>query len=155
MALAVPLSRFTPRVGGGSAFFVRLIMRSIYLSIFAALLTGCAAAPESHTRASTSQVLTTDPIDQLVTKLSSEHLWQNGASPILDLPETASTEQVVKKVFEMTGFDRGHVKSYTILKVREVQIQGGLFSAALVQTDIGEKIVLFTKGGGWSRVYDI
>ena len=26
MALAVPLSRFTPRVGGGSAFFVRPIM---------------------------------------------------------------------------------------------------------------------------------
>ena len=25
MALAVPLSRFTPRVGGGSAFFVRLL----------------------------------------------------------------------------------------------------------------------------------
>ena len=27
MALAVPLSRFTPRVGGGSAFFVRLFAR--------------------------------------------------------------------------------------------------------------------------------
>ena len=26
MALAVPLSRFTPRVGGGSAFFVRLLV---------------------------------------------------------------------------------------------------------------------------------
>jgi hypothetical protein len=82
-------------------------------------------------------------------------MWQNGASAILGLPETASPEQVVKRVFEMTGFDRGHIKSYTVLKIREVQIQGGKFSAALVQTDIGEKIVLFKKGGGWSRVYDI
>ena len=29
MALAVPLSRFTPRVGGGSAFFVRHLMDTI------------------------------------------------------------------------------------------------------------------------------
>ena len=39
MALAVPLSRFTPRVGGGSAFFVRqhytlMKTRKIALSVF-------------------------------------------------------------------------------------------------------------------------
>ena len=34
MALAVPLSRFTPRVGGGSAFFVRpLSMPSLFLMV--------------------------------------------------------------------------------------------------------------------------
>ena len=31
MALAVPLSRFTSRVGGGSAFFVRHLMRTIII----------------------------------------------------------------------------------------------------------------------------
>ena len=130
-------------------------MRSIYLSIIAALLTGCARAPEPRTAVSTPQIVAVDPIDQLVTRLSSDPMWQNGASAILDLRETASPEQIVKRVIEMTGFDRGHIKSYTILKIREVQIHGGSFSAALVQSDMGEKIVLFTKGGGWSRVYDI
>ena len=34
LALAVPLSRFTPRVGGGSAFFVRpLSMPSLFLMV--------------------------------------------------------------------------------------------------------------------------
>ena len=35
MALAVPLSRFTSRVGGGSAFFVRHRMRTFQYQIFA------------------------------------------------------------------------------------------------------------------------
>ncbi len=41
MALAVPLSRFTSRVGGGSAFFVRPIMRivmSLLRIVFGVLL---------------------------------------------------------------------------------------------------------------------
>ena len=36
MALAVPLSRFTPRVGGGSAFFVRPQAFLLVLASFAA-----------------------------------------------------------------------------------------------------------------------
>ena len=46
MALAVPLSRFTSRVGGGSAFFVRRhFMRYLFLICFgsAVLATGCAS----------------------------------------------------------------------------------------------------------------
>jgi hypothetical protein len=34
LALAVPLSRFTPRVGGGSAFFVRRLARMKNITIF-------------------------------------------------------------------------------------------------------------------------
>jgi hypothetical protein len=37
LALSVPLSRFTPRVGGGSAFFVRLLER---MRIFIAICCG-------------------------------------------------------------------------------------------------------------------
>ena len=37
MALAVPLSRFTSRVGGGSAFFVRLLKR---MRVFIAICCG-------------------------------------------------------------------------------------------------------------------
>ena len=42
MALAVPLSRFTSRVGGGSAFFVRLreFMTSLWIMSLGALLVG-------------------------------------------------------------------------------------------------------------------
>ena len=43
MALAVPLSRFTPRVGGGSAFFVRRLMKLLSIIICAFLLVGCAS----------------------------------------------------------------------------------------------------------------
>jgi hypothetical protein len=43
LALAVPLSRFTPRVGGGSAFFVRRIMIPRCFTILAVtmLMVGC------------------------------------------------------------------------------------------------------------------
>lgn len=96
-----------------------------------------------------------DPIEQLVAKLSATHgLWVNGRSPIIRLPEPATPEQILEQVFKMTGFDKGHVKDFKILQSRDVQITGGSYSAALVQTDLCRKIVLFTAGGAWSRVYD-
>jgi hypothetical protein len=61
----------------------------------------------------------------------------------------------------MTGFDEGHVKRYKILEIKKVKIDGPLpddYIAALVKTDLGEKIVLFQYGdtstGWWTRVYD-
>jgi hypothetical protein len=123
-------------------------MRSTFFTIFAALLVGCSTTP--------------DPIDHLVADFSASYgLWENGIFPILGLPETASSEQVIKKTFEMTGFDKGHLTSYKIVEIRQVHIRGSLpdlYTAALVQTDLGEKIVLFKydgpKVGWWSRVYD-
>ncbi len=71
-------------------------MRLVFLSLVELLLSGCAS--------------TSDPVDRLVTRLSASHgLWLNGVSPILELPATASTEQVVSRVFQMTDFDHGHV----------------------------------------------
>jgi hypothetical protein len=99
----------------------------------------------------------------LVADFSNSHgLWQNGLYPMLGLPESASPEQILERVFQKTGFDRGHVSSYKILEVRQVRIPGSLpdrYTAALVQTDLGEKIVLFkydgqAAGGWWSRVYE-
>ena len=88
-----------------------------------------------------------DPIDRLAVDYSASHgLWENGMYPILGLPETALPEQVIKRIFEMTGFDKGHVTNYRILKIRHVHIQGSLpdlYTTALVQTNFGEKIVLF------------
>ena len=124
---------------------VRRIMRSIFFSIFAALLVGCATT-------------TADPIDQLVSRLSTppqSHLWQNGLFPIIKLPATASTDEVLAKVLER------QVASHKILKIRQVHIPGSLpdlYTAVFVQTSAGEKIVLLKYEGEavgwWSRIYD-
>lgn len=96
-----------------------------------------------------------DPIGRLMANLSATHgLWMNGRSPAIRLPETASTGQVLEQVFRMTGFDQGHVTSFKILTTRQIRLDGGSYTAALVQTNLGEKVVLFTAGGGWSRVFD-
>lgn len=112
-------------------------------------MAGCAAAPK--------------PIDCLVDRLSSNGAWFNGYFPILGLPETVSTAQLVSKVFEMTGFaDNGRVRTCHISNVQRVHIKPfspGLYTAVLVQTDVGEKIVLLKYEGQtvgwWSRVFDL
>ena len=101
-----------------------------------------------------------DPIDQLVEKLSASPLWQNGRYPDLDLPKTASTDEIVARVFEVTGLDQGYAKVQRILETRLVQIRGdslGNYTAVLVDTDLGRKIVLLQYGstGWWSRVFPI
>jgi hypothetical protein len=53
LARSVPLSRFTSQVGGGSAFFVRLLMRLILFTIIATLLVGCASS-RTHTHQAAS-----------------------------------------------------------------------------------------------------
>jgi len=123
-------------------------MRVALFAILAALLVGCAT--------------TSDPVDRLVTRLSSSHgLWRNGEFPSLGLPASASTEQLVSRVFQMTGFERGQVTTHRILKVRKVRIPGDLpdiYTAVVTDTDLGRKIVLFKyegpATGWWSRVYD-
>jgi hypothetical protein len=110
--------------------------------VLSGVLFGCATKP--------------DAIDRLVNSLSSSHgLWQNGLSPVIELPATASTEEVVSKVLARQA------TSYKILKVRYVHIQGSLpdlYTAVIVETDVGEKIVLFKYEGQavgwWSRIYD-
>ena len=101
------------------------------------------------------------PIDALVTRLSSNPMWINGISPVISLPNTAESSAVIAECFKMTGFDEGHIKNYKILEIKKVKIRGPLpddYYAALVDTDLGEKIVLFQYSnpstGWWTRVYD-
>jgi hypothetical protein len=149
------------------------MVRSAPLVFVACLLAGCVAADAPRPAVTTAPATTqpnaaaaaaaVDPIDRLVEQLSSTHgLWQNGISPALDLPGTASTEQVVALVFEKWGFDAGHVKQHRILETRQVRIAGSLpdvYTAVLVDTDMGRKIVLIQGTGTnpkwWSRVYDV
>jgi hypothetical protein len=124
-------------------------MRSMLFAIIAVLLVGCVATP--------------DPIDRLVADYTATRgMWVNGIYPILDLPQTASQEQVIKRALEMHGYAGEQAASCKILKVRHIYIPPsypndvGLF-AALVQMKVGEKIVLFKYEGKdwWSRVCDI
>jgi hypothetical protein len=105
-----------------------------------------------------------DPIDRLVASLSATHgLWLNGTCAILNLPAGASAEAAVARVFELTGFDNGQVTSHRVLEVRHVEIPGGPagdYTAVLVDTNLGRKIVVLDRGKpggewGWNRVYDV
>jgi hypothetical protein len=96
-----------------------------------------------------------DSIDRLVSRLSSDGLWQNGMTPILPLPAKATTEEIVSKEYS------GHGVSYKILSVRQVHIQGSqpaLYTAVLIHTDAGDKIALLRyeagMSGWWVRIYE-
>jgi hypothetical protein len=103
-----------------------------------------------------------DPIDALVAQLTrTGGMWLNGLSPVLELPENASTEELVAEFFQKVSYEQGQIKSHTIADSRRVTITPGIFddqyTAVLVDTNLGRKILLlqYSKNGGWwSRVYD-
>jgi len=129
-------------------------MRLSLFSFFTGfLLIGCDSTP--------------DQIDRLVADLSSSNgMWLNGYQSIIHLPDSASPKQVVAQIFKEAEFDAGQrtstterVTSYKILKIRQVHIpshgESDLYTAVLVQTDRGEKIILLRRGDGWWwRYYD-
>jgi hypothetical protein len=138
-----------------------LILQPIDLFSIALLLLGCAFVPP-RSAAAEQAAAKSDPITTLVEKISaSRGLWLNGSYPILGLPASASADEVLARMFEMTSFAEGRVKQYRILETRLVQISGSppnTCIAALVRTELGDKIVLLryegTPMGWWSRVYD-
>lgn len=105
-----------------------------------------------------------DPIDRLADQLSSTRgAWINGSFPEINLPSTATTEQVVTAFFQTMKDAHGGVPSHKTLRVKEIQIPIGLpdpeqYAAALVQTKSGKKIVLVKfenkAVGWWTRLYD-
>jgi hypothetical protein len=136
------------------------LVRLAVLSLMAGWLAGCATPPEPPVTASAPAVGVADPIDRLAAKLSADPGWQGGTFPILGLPQTASPEQVVLRIYSMGLLQPAN---YNILKMRQVhipkiEIGPDLMTAALVQTDSGEKIALFQYDGPavgwWSRTYD-
>ncbi len=66
----------------------------------------------------------------------------NGLYQSVDLPQTASPEQVVQQVFQ-----RAEVTSYKILKIRGIHMPE-LYTAVLAQTNRGEKVVLIQYQAG-------
>lgn len=103
-----------------------------------------------------------DPIAALVRQLNATHgLWINGPSPIIRLPADAKPDAVLAQAVKMIGFDQGHIKTFTIQEIRQVQLNTGnteTYSAALLQTDLGPKILLFkpeNNNNWWTRFYDV
>jgi len=121
------------------------------------LLAGCAARSHpKQTRTLESEATGVDPIDQLVARLSASHgMWNMGPSSGVDLPQTASPEEVIKRSIPK----RAH---YEILSMRQIRIPGSIgaesYTAALIQTDSSKKIILAgympAVGWWWTRVYD-
>ena len=82
LALAVPLSRFTSRVGGGSAFFVRLldVMIIRYISFLSVVLlglicSGCSELSSNPTRAerTIAHWLPVGTSDDVMKKIMEQH----------------------------------------------------------------------------------
>jgi hypothetical protein len=90
----------------------------------------------------------------MVNRLSASPFWSNGLSPKVDLPPTASVDDVIAGVFERTSLDRGRVTSYVIVETRRVSIVGAFqeFHAVLLDTNLGRQIALLQYQGpsvGW------
>lgn len=106
---------------------------------------------------------TGDPIGNLIDKLNAdEHgMWVNGMYPAIKLPSNAAPEEILAQAVKMIGFDQGHIKTYRLQEVRRVKLKTagmGTCSAALVESDLGAKVLLFRyegpTTGWWTRFYD-
>jgi hypothetical protein len=97
-----------------------------------------------------------DPIDRLMTRLDSSNAWKYGDFPRLDLPATATAEQLVAQTLK-----NGDVEKFEILITRHRTIpfdSKESYLIVLVDTSRGMKIVLFTyrnkESGWWNRMFD-
>jgi hypothetical protein len=110
--------------------------------VFATLLVGCAP---------------TNPIDRLVTRLSTDTSFGSEAYTPIALAATVRHEVVVERAIEQ------HYKHkevlHKVLEVREdLHIKGRVYTAVLISTNTGREIVLVgydeRAEGWWSHVYD-
>ena len=153
-----PLAPFAPRLMSN----VRPRMRPALLSLILSSVAVSAAIANPPVAAS-SAGMAADPIAQLVGRLSATHgLWHNGLFPSIDLPAHAPVEQVLSRVFQLSAFNTGRVSEHHVLQARQIEIPGevqGRYTALLVQTNLGRKIVILKfsglEVGWWSRVYDV
>ena len=106
---------------------------------------------------------TVDPINALSARLMSSAygMWTNGPFPIIDLPESASVQEVLDKGVTMWGFDEGGITTYKVITTRKVRLEVGdmpEYTATLIDSNLGQKIFLMRyngpKVGWWTRFYD-
>jgi len=136
------------------------MVNSAVLVVLSVLAASC--TPPAPGGAGDSGIGEADPIVALVERLSADRSgdWINGLYLRLDLPATASVEEVFDRMFERSPFHEGFVRDYTIVEMRPVVIEGlraEPFTAAIVDTNFGRRIVLFRRErlDWWTRIYEI
>jgi len=101
-----------------------------------------------------------DAVDAVVRELSNVPFPTGGLAPTIDLPATASVEEVLKAMFAIVSFTPGRVTRHSVLGSRRVSIPTAdphEFLAVTVDTNLGQKIVLMQhqgpRVGWWTRAY--
>ena len=120
-------------------------MRSVALVLFYLVFASCARSGSGESVVPTTPT-SGDSIEKLVQTLNSDThgMWVNGAYPIISLPEDAKPEAVLAQAFKMTGFDKGHIKTYRIREVRGVELTASGMKncfAVLVESDLGTPLM--------------
>jgi hypothetical protein len=99
-------------------------------------------------------------IDRLVKRLNADPFWTNGVFQPLHMGSEANPEKVVTAAMKASSRSMG-VNAFRVIETRTVELDSGdgRPSAALLQTDVGVKILVFyqLKGitGWWTRFYDV
>lgn len=83
-----------------------------------------------------------DPIDNLVKKLSSDPYWYNGYEYPLRLPPNVSQVDLVLEALKHSDLPQPTPASIHIASHRDVIIHNITYSAFLLETDVGRRIVL-------------
>lgn len=121
------------------------------------LMTACGGSPDE-----TGSKEPSDSIQALVDRLSAHPTgeWTRSLHPRLDLPPSATVEEVIDRMFQVVSLEGGRVTEFRVLELRGVAIgtqPAERYNAARVYTNVGEKIVLFRRQreDWWTRVYDV
>jgi hypothetical protein len=83
-----------------------------------------------------------DPIRSLVQRVSREATFPSGPCLPISLPSNASTSDLLKEAFKNNVPLPLHPANIRVIETRDVVISGMSYSASLVETGIGRKIVL-------------
>jgi predicted Ser/Thr protein kinase len=100
------------------------------------------------------------PIESLTRSLNQTGgMWINGLSPSLDLPQTATGDEVLLRIIAENRLGT-NVRTLELRKDWPIQVAasgGDHFTAALVETNSGKRIILFRWEGNtwWSRVFEL
>jgi hypothetical protein len=118
-------------------------MKASFLIIFVAMtLSGCTSK---------------DPIANFVGKEQGDRYFGNGPFKRLNLPRTAPIDELVTQAFENAFPVPVYPENINVITQRQVNISGEEYTAVLVNTEHGERVVVLRYSdpmhGWWNHVY--
>src|SRR5580704_11098962 len=101
-----------------------------------------------------------DPTDRVIQRISSNPYFRNGAVKMIELQKSAPIDEVIKQAVKNDiHFALSIPEPIKVISKRDVKIQGKLYTAVLVDTQSGRRVVLISwleaSHSWWNRVYDI